>query len=107
MWLTSTVYEPVVLTSATVSEPMMQRLGLGADAAFTDVGSPFDHRAAALLYVPPLLASHPPSRRGPSNPDWFDEAWQEARTLMEAAEVFFGQSTHVYRPRRDRIRAGD
>ena len=22
-------------------------------------------------------------------------------TLMEAAEVFFGQSTHVYRPRRD------
>lgn len=76
----------VVLTSATVSEPMMQRLGLGADAAFTDVGSPFDHRAAALLYVPPLLASHPPSRRAPSNPDWFDEAWQEARTLMEAAE---------------------
>ena len=25
-----------------------------------------------------------------------------SETLMEAAEVFFGQSTHVYRPRRDK-----
>ncbi|MGI9577928.1 MAG: ATP-dependent DNA helicase, partial [Microthrixaceae bacterium] len=76
----------VVLTSATVSAPMMARLGLGADAEFTDVGSPFDHRSAAMLYVPPLLASAAPRDRAPNNPDWMDEAWKEARALIEAAE---------------------
>lgn len=75
----------VVLTSATVSEPMMVRLGLGADARFADVGSPFDHRAAAMLYVPPLLASHPPRDRTPNNAEWFDQAWQEASAIIDAA----------------------
>jgi dihydrolipoamide dehydrogenase len=27
-------------------------------------------------------------------------------TMMEAAEVYFGQATHVFRPRRDRVNAG-
>lgn len=76
----------VVLTSATVSEPMMLRLGLGGGARFTDVGSPFDHRAAAMLYVPALLASHPPRDRTPNNSEWFDEAWAEAAELINAAE---------------------
>ncbi len=76
----------VVLTSATVSEPMMQRLGLGETAHFTDVGTPFDHREAAMLYVPPLLASHPARDRTPNHPDWFDEAWAEASELIDAAE---------------------
>lgn len=76
----------VVLTSATVSESMMLRLGLGGGARFEDVGSPFDHRAAAMLYVPELLASHPPRDRTPNNAEWFDEAWAEAVELIDAAE---------------------
>lgn len=39
-----------------------------------------------MLYVPPLLESAPPRERGPNNPDWMDEAWAEARLLIEAAE---------------------
>ena len=76
----------VVLTSATVSSPMLKRLGLGDAARFHDVGSPFDHRAAAMLYVPPLLGGEPPRDRTPNNPNWFDEAWEEAATLLDAAE---------------------
>lgn len=76
----------VVLTSATVSEPMMLRLGMGAGARFVDVGSPFDHRAAAMLYVPALLASRNPRDRTPNNVEWFDEAWAEAAELINAAE---------------------
>lgn len=76
----------VVLTSATVSESMVRRLGLGAAGRFVDVGSPFDHRASAMLYVPPLLGSAPPRDRTPNNPDWFDEAWAEAAALIDAAE---------------------
>ncbi len=76
----------VVLTSATVNEPMAKRLGLGAAAEFTDVGSPFDHRAAAMLYVPPLLASFPARERTPNNSSWFEQAWEEGAALIDAAE---------------------
>lgn len=76
----------VVLTSATVSESMMLRLGLGGGAGFHDVGSPFDHRAAAMLYVPELLGSHAQRDRTPNHADWFDEAWAEAAGLIDAAE---------------------
>ncbi|MCP4433906.1 MAG: ATP-dependent DNA helicase [Actinomycetia bacterium] len=76
----------VVLTSATVSAPMMGRLGLGSRAEFEDVGSPFDHRDAAMLYVPPLLSSDPPRDRNPNHPEWMDEAWAEAAELIDAAQ---------------------
>ncbi len=76
----------VVLTSATVSEPMVRRLGLGPRGRFEDVGSPFDHRAAAVLYVPPLLASASARDRTPNNPQWIEEAWREASAIIDAAE---------------------
>ena len=76
----------VVLTSATVSEAMVSRLGMGPRGRFTDVGSPFDHRAAAMLYVPPLLGAAPPRDRTPNNDDWFEEAWSEAAEVIRAAE---------------------
>ncbi|MFV0317509.1 MAG: ATP-dependent DNA helicase [Microthrixaceae bacterium] len=76
----------VVLTSATVSEPMVPRLGMGPRGRFEDVGSPFDHRAAAMLYVPPLLSGVAPRERTPNHPDWFDEAWSEAAEVIRAAE---------------------
>ncbi|MCZ7631482.1 MAG: hypothetical protein M5U19_21590 [Microthrixaceae bacterium] len=64
----------------------MLRLGLGGGAGFHDVGSPFDHRAAAMLYVPELLGSHAQRDRTPNHADWFDEAWAEAAGLIDAAE---------------------
>ncbi len=76
----------VVVTSATVSEPMVSRLGLGSRGKYVDVGSPFDHRAAAMLYVPPLLQSAIPRDRTPNNPDWADAAWKEAAAVIDAAE---------------------
>jgi ATP-dependent DNA helicase DinG len=76
----------VVLTSATVAESTVARLGLGPRGRFADVGSPFDHRAAAMLYVPPLLSSSPPRDRTPHHPGWFDAAWAEAGAVIDAAE---------------------
>jgi ATP-dependent DNA helicase DinG len=43
-----------ILTSATIPPGVSARLGLGADAVELDVGSPFDYRTQALLYVPRL-----------------------------------------------------
>lgn len=85
----------VVLTSATVSTLLASRLGVGtspegasaaSDPVFADVGSPFDHRAAAMLYVPPLLQRAPPRDRTPNHPDWLDQAWSEAAGIIDAAE---------------------
>jgi len=76
----------VVLTSATLSPLLPRRLGLHADSAHHDVGSPFDHREAAWLYVPKLLGGVEPRDRTPNHPDWFDEAWAEAAAIIDAAE---------------------
>jgi ATP-dependent DNA helicase DinG len=50
MWATATP----VLTSATIPPGLGARLGLGAGTTELDVGSPFDYRRRALLYVPRL-----------------------------------------------------
>jgi ATP-dependent DNA helicase DinG len=53
-----------VLTSATVPPRLVQRVGLAPSATTQlDVGSPFDYRAHALLYV----ARHLPDRRAPES----------------------------------------
>jgi ATP-dependent DNA helicase DinG len=76
---------PVLMTSATVTASTADRLGLG-EAPFHDVGTPFDHREAAWLYVPELLDGVPSRLRSPSHPDWFDAAWEEAAVVLDAAE---------------------
>jgi len=43
-----------ILTSATIPPGLGGRLGLRSDAVDLDVGSPFDYRRCALLYVPRL-----------------------------------------------------
>jgi ATP-dependent DNA helicase DinG len=43
-----------ILTSATLPRGVAGRLGLGPDAVELDVGSPFDYRGNAVLYVPRL-----------------------------------------------------
>jgi ATP-dependent DNA helicase DinG len=76
---------PVLLTSASVGPTTAGRLGL-PDAELHDVGSPFDHRRAAWLYVPELLAHVPIRQRSPSHAEWFDAAWAEAARIIEVAE---------------------
>lgn len=66
-----------VLTSATIPPGIATRLGLGGDAVELDVGSPFDYRSQALLYVPRL-----PDVRHPSHED---AAHAELTFLIEAA----------------------
>jgi ATP-dependent DNA helicase DinG len=66
-----------VLTSATLPPGVSRRLGLGPGARFLDVGSPFDYRAHALLYVPRL-----PDPRDSAHPA---AAHAELAFLMEAA----------------------
>jgi ATP-dependent DNA helicase DinG len=66
-----------VLTSATIPPGVAARLGLGADTVVEDVGSPFDYRSQALLYVPPL----PP----PRNPAHEAAAHDELEFLISAA----------------------
>ena len=52
-----------VLTSATVPPCLVERVGLeGFETNQLNVGSPFDYRAHALLYV----ARHLPDRRAPA-----------------------------------------
>jgi ATP-dependent DNA helicase DinG len=60
-----------VLTSATIPQRLSERLGLDGSAVDElDVGSPFDYRTHALLYV----ARHLPDRRRPeSEPALFEE----------------------------------
>ncbi len=68
-----------VLTSATIPSQLATRVGLaGSNVAVLDVGSPFDYRAQALLYV----ATHLPDRRDPAaEPAIFEEL----ATLITAA----------------------
>src|SRR5205085_8730063 len=56
LWSSATA----VLTSATIPDRIAPRLGLPAETEQRDVGSPFDYRRHALLYVPRLPnAKHP------------------------------------------------
>ena len=68
-----------VLTSATVPPRLVERVGLeGFETSQLDVGSPFDYRAHALLYV----ARHLPDRRAPQAEAALQE---ELALLIEAA----------------------
>jgi ATP-dependent DNA helicase DinG len=68
-----------VLTSATVPPRLVERVGLeGFDTNELNVGSPFDYRAHALLYV----ARHLPDRRAPQAEAALHK---ELALLMEAA----------------------
>ncbi len=68
-----------VLTSATIPPGIVRRLGLPTDGTdILDVGSPFDHRAQGMLYVP----AHLPDPRRPGA----DEAMiEELGWLIRAA----------------------
>ncbi|MGI8778420.1 MAG: ATP-dependent DNA helicase [Acidimicrobiales bacterium] len=66
-----------ILTSATIPPGLGQRLGLGADTVDLDVGSPFDYRRCALLYVPRLV--------DPRHPDHQAAAHAELEFLISAA----------------------
>ncbi|HEX3392951.1 MAG TPA: ATP-dependent DNA helicase [Acidimicrobiales bacterium] len=66
-----------ILTSATIPPGLGQRLGLGGDAVDLDVGSPFDYRRCALLYVPRLV--------DPRHPDHEAAAHAELEFLATAA----------------------
>jgi ATP-dependent DNA helicase DinG len=67
-----------VLTSATVPPLLVERVGLGAfTTTQLDVGSPFDYRQHALLYV----ARHLPDRRAPEA----EAALHEELALLIAA----------------------
>ncbi len=68
-----------VMTSATVPPMLVKRVGLeGYETEELNVGSPFDYRAHALLYV----ARHLPDRRAPEAEAALHE---ELRLLIEAA----------------------
>jgi ATP-dependent DNA helicase DinG len=68
-----------VLTSATVPPSIVERVGLeGFPTEELNVGSPFDYRAHALLYV----ARHLPDRRAPGSEEALHE---ELALLLEAA----------------------
>ena len=82
---------PSVVTSATLGpgvrfEPLARRLGLDPDAACPSergyasrrLGSPFDVRRQALLYVPRSLPD-------PRQPSWTDAATDELTALVAAA----------------------
>lgn len=74
---------PVVLTSATLTvgggfESLLRSVGLDADVAAEDVGSPFDHSRQGILYVARDLP--PPGRDGAPM-----EALDELADLIEAA----------------------
>ncbi len=73
VWASATA----ILTSATIPAGLGARLGLGAQAVDLDVGSPFDYRSQALLYVPFL-----PDVR---NPDHDRAAHAELEFLLDAA----------------------
>jgi len=66
-----------ILTSATIPPGLGRRLGLRGDAVDLDVGSPFDYRRCALLYVP-----HLPD---PRHPDHEVQAHAELELLVGAA----------------------
>ena len=66
-----------ILTSATIPAGLGRQLGLGADTVNLDVGSPFDYRRAALLYVPRLP--------DPRHPDHEAKAHAELEFLITTA----------------------
>jgi len=66
-----------ILTSATIPAGLGRQLGLGGDTVNLDVGSPFDHRRAALLYVPRLP--------DPRHPDHEMKAHAELEFLITTA----------------------
>jgi ATP-dependent DNA helicase DinG len=66
-----------ILTSATIPPGLGRQLGLDADAVDLDVGSPFDYRSLALLYVPRLP--------DPRHPDHEARAHAELELLITAA----------------------
>ncbi len=65
-----------VLTSATIPLNLTDRLGLPPTAVESDVGSPFDYEANALLYCPHLPSPRQGDRR---------LHWEELTELIEAA----------------------
>ena len=68
-----------VLTSATIPPGLPVRLGMPNDRVdVLDVGSPFDYRNQALLYV----AAHLPE---PRHPDWEAAMLEELEALIRAA----------------------
>jgi ATP-dependent DNA helicase DinG len=68
-----------VLTSATIPPRAVERLGLPRDETdVLDVGSPFDHRAQGMLYVPKHLPD-------PRRPGAEEAAIEELRWLIGAA----------------------
>jgi ATP-dependent DNA helicase DinG len=68
-----------IMTSATVPPGLTERVGLrGFETEELDVGSPFDYRSHALLYV----ARHLPDRRTPESEAALHE---ELRLLIDAA----------------------
>ena len=66
-----------ILTSATIPPGLGRQLGLGSGAVDLDVGSPFDYRRLALLYVPRLP--------DPRHPDHEARAHAELEFLITAA----------------------
>jgi ATP-dependent DNA helicase DinG len=66
-----------ILTSATIPIGLGAQLGLGANTVELDVGSPFDYRRLALLYVPRLP--------DPRHPDHEAAAHAELEFLIDAA----------------------
>ena len=87
-----------VLTSATIPPRVAERLGLdGFDVDHLDVGSPFDFRSHALLYV----ARHLPDRR---RPDAEAAIWDELGALIEAAG---GRTLALFTSRRASIAAAE
>jgi len=66
-----------ILTSATIPADLGRRLGLAGETVTLDVGSPFDHRRHALLYVPWLP--------DPRHPDHEAGAHAELEFLIRAA----------------------
>jgi ATP-dependent DNA helicase DinG len=87
-----------VLTSATIPPRIVERVGLeGFPTEELNVGSPFDYRAHALLYV----ARHLPDRRAPGAEEALHE---ELALLLEAAG---GRTLALFTSRRATRAAAD
>lgn len=68
----------VILTSATLSDGILNQLGLDASTEIQRVGSPFDYENLGLLYCPTDLAS-------PKSPDFRRSVQDEMIGLINAA----------------------
>lgn len=67
----------VVMTSATLDSDLPGDLGFGRDCHYEDVGSPFDYKTNALLYVPKHLPV-------PNDAAYREQAQAEIETLIGA-----------------------